>query len=86
MRPVALITGAAHGQGRVTAVALAREGYDIVALDVARILAKHADDLLPTEVPGNVYDLLKASPVTDVHLPDEDSDDTTAQRGSDQLQ
>ena len=30
-RPVALITGAAHGQGRVTAVALAREGYDIVA-------------------------------------------------------
>ena len=38
MRPVALITGAAHGQGRVTAVALAREGYDIVALDVARAL------------------------------------------------
>ena len=37
-RPVALITGAAHGQGRVTAVALAREGYDIVALDVAREL------------------------------------------------
>ena len=36
MRPVAFITGAAHGQGRVTAVALAREGYDIVALDVAR--------------------------------------------------
>ena len=36
--PVALITGAAHGQGRVTAVALAREGYDIVALDVAREL------------------------------------------------
>ena len=35
MRPVAFITGAAHGQGRVTAVALAREGYDIVALDVA---------------------------------------------------
>ena len=38
MRPVAFITGAAHGQGRVTAVALAREGYDIVALDVAREL------------------------------------------------
>jgi len=37
-RPVALITGAAHGQGRVTAVALAREGYDVVALDVAREL------------------------------------------------
>ena len=37
-RPVAFITGAAHGQGRGTALALAREGYDIVALDVARPL------------------------------------------------
>ena len=35
---------------------------------MARILAKHADDLLPTELPANVYDLLKASPVTDVHV------------------
>jgi SDR family mycofactocin-dependent oxidoreductase len=37
--PVALVTGAAHGQGRVTALALAREGYDIVALDIAQELA-----------------------------------------------
>jgi len=43
-------------------------GAGNVALDVARILAKHADDLLPTEIPANVYDTLKASPVTDVHL------------------
>ncbi len=43
-------------------------GNGNVALDVARILAKHADDLLPTEIPGNVYDALKASPVTDVHV------------------
>jgi SDR family mycofactocin-dependent oxidoreductase len=35
---VALITGAAHGQGRATAVALAAEGASIVALDVARPL------------------------------------------------
>lgn len=43
-------------------------GNGNVALDVARILAKHADDLLPTEIPANVYDGLKASPVTDVHV------------------
>ena len=43
-------------------------GNGNVALDVARMLAKHADDLLPTEIPANVYDILKASPVTDVHV------------------
>ena len=43
-------------------------GNGNVALDVARILAKHADDLLPTEIPNNVYQGLKASPVTDVHV------------------
>ncbi len=43
-------------------------GAGNVALDVARILAKHADDLLPTEIPDNVYEVLKASPVTDVHV------------------
>src|ERR1019366_6727034 len=36
---VALITGAAHGQGRACAIALAREGVHIAALDVARHLA-----------------------------------------------
>ncbi len=35
---VALITGAAHGQGRATALALAAEGAAIVAFDVARPL------------------------------------------------
>ncbi len=43
-------------------------GNGNVALDVARVLAKHADDLLPTEIPSNVYEGLKASPVTDVHV------------------
>jgi NAD(P)-dependent dehydrogenase (short-subunit alcohol dehydrogenase family) len=35
---VALITGAAHGQGRAAALALAREGVNIAALDVARTM------------------------------------------------
>ncbi len=36
---IAFITGAAHGQGRATALALAEDGYDIVALDVAAQLS-----------------------------------------------
>ncbi|QEL16347.1 mycofactocin-coupled SDR family oxidoreductase [Limnoglobus roseus] len=36
---VALITGAAHGQGRAAALALAREGVSVVALDVTKPLA-----------------------------------------------
>jgi NAD(P)-dependent dehydrogenase (short-subunit alcohol dehydrogenase family) len=35
---VAFITGAAHGQGRAAALALAREGVAVAALDVARPL------------------------------------------------
>jgi len=43
-------------------------GNGNVALDVARILAKHPEDLLPTEIPDNVYEGLASSPVTDVHV------------------
>ena len=43
-------------------------GNGNVALDVARMLAKHAEDLLPTEIPSNVHEGLAASPVTDVHV------------------
>ncbi|MFC7431293.1 MULTISPECIES: FAD-dependent oxidoreductase [unclassified Agrococcus] len=43
-------------------------GVGNVALDVARMLAKHPEDLLPTEVPANVVEGLEASPVTDVHV------------------
>ena len=43
-------------------------GNGNVALDVARVLAKHADDMLTTDIPANVYAGLKASPVTDVHV------------------
>ncbi|AJM78155.1 FAD-dependent oxidoreductase [Rathayibacter toxicus] len=43
-------------------------GNGNVALDVSRMLAKHAEDLLPTEVSPNVYEGLRASRVTDVHI------------------
>nr|WP_202627469.1 FAD-dependent oxidoreductase [Cellulomonas sp. APG4] len=43
-------------------------GAGNVALDVARILAKHPEDLLPTEIPDNVHRGLLESPVTDVHV------------------
>ncbi|CAH0199747.1 MULTISPECIES: FAD-dependent oxidoreductase [unclassified Microbacterium] len=43
-------------------------GNGNVALDVARILAKHAEDLLPTEIPDNVHAGLEASKITDVHV------------------
>ncbi|MBN9174517.1 MAG: PASTA domain-containing protein, partial [Microbacterium sp.] len=43
-------------------------GAGNVALDVSRMLAKHAKDLLPTDVPANVYEILAANPVTDVHV------------------
>ena len=43
-------------------------GNGNVALDVARILAKHAEDLLPTEIPDNVHAGLAASKITDVHV------------------
>ncbi|MEF3403683.1 FAD-dependent oxidoreductase [Agromyces sp. CCNWLW203] len=43
-------------------------GNGNVALDVARVLAKHPKDLLTTDVPANVVEGLEASPVTDVHV------------------
>jgi len=43
-------------------------GNGNVALDVARMLSKHPEDLAYTELPPNVFELLLANPVTDVHL------------------
>lgn len=43
-------------------------GNGNVALDVARVLAKHPLDMLLTDIPANVYEGLKRSPVTDVHV------------------
>jgi len=52
----------------LTAKEVAVIGAGNVALDVSRILAKHAEDLLTTDVPDNVYEDLAQSPITDVHL------------------
>ena len=43
-------------------------GNGNVALDISRMLAKHVEDLMPTEIPANVAAGLAASPVTDVHV------------------
>lgn len=43
-------------------------GAGNVALDIARILAKHTQDLLVTEIPPNVVEILERSPLTDVHV------------------
>lgn len=52
----------------LTGESVAVIGNGNVALDISRMLAKHAADLLPTEIPANVHDGLEASKVTDVHV------------------
>lgn len=52
----------------LTASQVAVIGAGNVAVDIARILAKTADELLETEIPDNVHRRLLASPVTDVHV------------------
>jgi len=43
-------------------------GAGNVALDITRILAKHAEDLMVTDIPDNVAACLRRNPVTDVHV------------------
>lgn len=43
-------------------------GVGNVALDVARVLAKHADDMLSTEIPAQVEAGLRGNQITDVHV------------------
>ncbi|UIN31260.1 FAD-dependent oxidoreductase [Microbacterium binotii] len=50
------------------ATSVAVIGNGNVALDITRMLAKHAVDLLPTEIPENVHAGLEASTITDVHV------------------
>src|SRR5215208_1300245 len=50
------------------ATAVAVVGVGNVALDVARILLRDPEELSPTDVPQDVLDGLRSSPITDVHL------------------
>ena len=43
-------------------------GAGNVALDITRVLAKHAEDLMATDIPDNVAAVLRDSKVTDVHI------------------
>ena len=52
----------------LTATSIAVLGAGNVALDVARVLAKHAADLQHTDIPDNVHAALAGSRVRDVHL------------------
>lgn len=52
----------------LTAKHVAVLGAGNVALDIARMLAKPADEQLGTEIPGNVYQGLAANQATDVHV------------------
>lgn len=52
----------------LTAEQVAVIGNGNVALDVARMLSKSADELLRTEIPANVHEGLEAAATTDVHV------------------
>jgi NAD(P)-dependent dehydrogenase (short-subunit alcohol dehydrogenase family) len=60
---VAFITGAAHGQGRATALAFAQAGADIVAFDVARPLAYPAYRLGSPDELASLADACQAAGV-----------------------
>lgn len=50
------------------ATSVAVVGVGNVALDVARVLAKKGDEMLPTDVPAHVLAALRAKTTTDVHV------------------
>jgi len=52
----------------LTARSVAVLGAGNVALDVARVLSKTADEMLVTEIPPNVYAGLQQNQATDVHV------------------
>ena len=58
-----------HGtRPRLDVTGVAVVGAGNVALDVARVLARTADELVSTDVPDTVLDALRSSAVRDVHV------------------
>ncbi|RCV53218.1 FAD-dependent oxidoreductase [Marinitenerispora sediminis] len=55
-------------QWQVDGTSVAVLGAGNVAVDVARILAKNADDLLETDITDNVHEGLRSKRITDVHV------------------
>ncbi|WP_264886608.1 FAD-dependent oxidoreductase [Dietzia sp. NCCP-2495] len=53
---------------RPEATSVAVLGMGNVALDVARVLAKTAEEMLVTEIPDHVHEGLAANPAVDVHV------------------
>jgi len=43
-------------------------GAGNVALDITRVMSRHVEDLMSTDIPPNVVEGLRKNPVTDVHL------------------
>ncbi|HEV7755005.1 MAG TPA: FAD-dependent oxidoreductase [Mycobacteriales bacterium] len=54
--------------GRLDARGVAIVGVGNVAVDLARVLAKTADELAYTDLPDDVLDVLRGSAVTDIHI------------------
>lgn len=72
---VALITGAANGQGRAAALALARQGVRIAALDVVRPLAYPGYALGTTEGLASLAEGCRATGVSCLTFPADVRDD-----------
>ena len=63
---VAFITGAARGQGRAHAIAMAKEGADIIAVDICRDIPSNP---YPLATPDDLSETERAPQGTRTHCP-----------------